>query len=369
MGAWMVIFPARVNHTGMAAEVVVVACGLFLAFVGGGALLTTLRARLFLFYDRIEVQGAISSRTLSRDEIKGWRINAQGGWFGIVPRDDHHPIVKVPQAMKLDEAFYDWLDRFPSLDELNRQAAEEELRQDPNLGVTSDDRLRTLSRWKRIAWWLNLIGLVAGLWGIEFPRPYALCILILVALPIAALVAVAVSNGLLRIDQYRNDPHPTAAGLFFLPPCALAFRALKDVYLVQWTDALLLTIVVAIAFDLAMIKADAMLAKKRGSLAGIGLFALFYGWGAGLEANVLFDHSSPVSFQASVSAKKTDTYKGVHYKLVLSAWGPRPQGSTIDVSGEVYKAIEPGDFAIMHVRRGALGVAWYGVFSFRRRDP
>ncbi len=75
-----------------------------------------------------------------------------------------------------------------------------------------------------------------------------------------------------------------------------------------------------------------------------------------------------MNYDATVSRKRVVNGRSTTYELKLNPWGPRHDGSTVSVSPAIFKVIQPGDIVTLQVRRGALGVRWYQVFAFHKRD-
>jgi|SRR5579863_37506 len=366
-GVALAFFDPRLDRE-PAGELVIGLTGILFALWGVYVFVSVLRSRLLLFSDRIEIHGAIQTRSLARDEILGWRVLPQSAGFALVPRDARQRTAKIAQTLKFDDGFYEWLDSFPCLDVVDQMRVEEEIASDPNLGATTDERLAVLNKWRRLSWWIALIGIVVSLWGFAYPRPYFPVALGLMLLPLLNLVLVVRSKGILRVDQSKNDPRPTAAIGIMLPPFALAMRALNDFYIVHWEGAMWLTIVVALAFGCAAARAGSTVLRNRGGLTAIAFIAIIYGYGAGLVANGVFDHSPPTSYEATVLNKRISHGKTTTYQVKLNPWGPKQQRSTVAVEPSIFKVIEPGDTVILWVKHGALGVQWFGVYSFRKRD-
>ena len=97
--------------------------GIFLGifFIGGIlAMLKSLRYRVVLFADSIEVRNMASTRVLRRDEILGRRL-VQTGYriryqtILLVPRGAQRPL-RVDLVLKTDSAFWEWMNTVPDLD-------------------------------------------------------------------------------------------------------------------------------------------------------------------------------------------------------------------------------------------------------------
>ncbi len=366
-GAWLIL--TRGNGEWFAKVLLAVVILALPGLLGIYAVLSALRSRVRLYADRIEVRGLGRTHVLARDEISGSRLDARTLEFVLMPRDSGRRAVKINSMIKFDESFFEWLSDVPDLDEREVQQAESEIASDVRLGATAEARLSELEKWTRFARPVNIVAGVVGLWGLLYPRPYPLVIAILIFLPVVALGLVARSKGILRFDQYKNDPHPHVAGAIIFPPMTLALRSVVDFSILSSTHALWLTIGVAAVVWFATTKADSTLTSRRIGSFAIAAFMLAYGYGAGLQTNVLLDRSAWTSYTATIAEKHVSRGRGTSYKLRLKPWGPKKDGSTVTVAANLFNVLEPGDFVILGVRQGFLGVPWYGVQSYRRRYP
>jgi hypothetical protein len=368
-GAWLITAQGIAGHHWLAAIVLGIVIGA-IAVLGAYCALSVLRARLLVFPDRIEIRGLVRTRVLTRDGIVGFRVDIKDAGFVLVPRDGTLRPEKIAATIKLDEAFFDdWPGDLPNLDENDVQQAQAEIASDGRLGATPEERLQALEKGRRLARPINIVALAASLWGFLYPRPYPLVIAILSFLPLLALGLVARAKGILRLDRYRNDPHPHVAAVIIFPPLALAVRSLTDFYVVYWTHALWLTIGVGAVMCYAAVRADPAVRARPGGLSAIVAFLLAYGYGAGLQANALLDRSATTTYVATISEKYVSRGRSTSYSLKLKPWALKQNGSTVTVLPNLFKALEPGDSVIFAVRQGAFGVPWYAVQSYRRRDP
>jgi hypothetical protein len=166
------------------------------AVFGIYCLFSTFRSKIVLFQDRIEVHELFSTKVLSRQEIKGWRmLPTSPTAFVFVPVDGARRPVKVAALFRADEEFYDWLSALPCLDTEDVRSAKAEVRNDARLGATPGARMKRLAAGRHAARYLNIGALLLLLWGFLYPRPYRPVIFALVVSPWIAMELVRHSLG------------------------------------------------------------------------------------------------------------------------------------------------------------------------------
>jgi len=92
--------------------------GTLFILIGITAMLQSVKYRVVLFADRIEVQGLPFTRVLRRDEILGRRlVDVRGSQtIQLVPQGAQLPVRVNPLVLKTDSAFREWMDTVPDLD-------------------------------------------------------------------------------------------------------------------------------------------------------------------------------------------------------------------------------------------------------------
>ena len=203
------------------------------------------------------------------------------------------------------------------------------------------------------------IAVAMTVWGIYCPQPYEVVIAALAVLPWCGLLIIARSHGFFHADDkgiYRG-----IAALAALPALVLALRALQDVHLLVWWEALPLTAIGAAAFIFIVTKADHRLAKRRGGITGMLCVACAYAYGISAEADMLLDPSPPQSFTPTVLDKHTSGgFRNPRtYHFTVGPWGPRREADNITVSMETFHAIKRGEAVCISLRPGALWIPWY----------
>jgi hypothetical protein len=122
-------------------------------------------------------------------------------------------------------------------------ASVREVREDPQLGRSPEERLNNLDRARRIARALNIGSFVVAAWALFYPRPYMAMFLVLIALPWVALWLCWKYPGSFAVDDPgRNSIREDLTALLVMPGFILAFRALFDVHLIDPTKLIAPTV-------------------------------------------------------------------------------------------------------------------------------
>jgi hypothetical protein len=331
--------------------------------LGAYCLLLALRSRVTLHPDRLEITEAWRTRVFDRGQFSGWRVNSATTPSILVlerSKTGRRPL-NVGNIYRFDEAFFDWLGDVPNLDDRETMQSLEEVESDPDLGLTPDTRLDALARAARLARWLNGAAVAVFLWAFIYPSPYEAVVGVCALAPWIGIILAARSRGLFRIDQQRNQARPHLPSLFILPSFALLLLAVLDLDLLWPAAAIWPTVVIGLGLFVAARRADPTLRRKRSTALAVLAFALVYGFGAGVHANVLLDRAPQATYTAAVLSKRIRTGKYTDYVLHLGPWGPQRGDGDITVVRSLYEGIQPGDSVCVHLRPGALRIPWYTV--------
>jgi hypothetical protein len=248
------------------------------------------------------------------------------------------------------------------LDAQDRKSSEQEIAGDLEGSSVREERLQGLASGRKLATWLKGAAYVIAGWAWIYPRPYDLVVTLLILLPWLAVVIVARSNGIFRIDQRRNDAHPSVGVLFLIPGLILTMRVLNDMHVVAWKPTLYLSIGIGVALWVAAAKVDASLRARPATLALALLIACAYGYGAGLEINKLLDHSAATVYSGRVMGKHISSgSRHTTYDLRVNSPELDAFNGNIGVARSLYRSVEVGDSVCATVKRGALSIQWFVV--------
>jgi hypothetical protein len=328
---------------------------------------TMLRSRIVLTEDAVEVHGLIRVRRLARADIAGRRVvSLQYGQKLLVlsARDPRVRDLKISSSSVRTDAVWDaWIGAIPDLDARDAQALEAQVAANAELGRTPEERLARLGAAKKLANALNITTYAVAAWGYVYPQPYALAMLALGVLPWIAILLVAKSSGLMRIDSRRGDPRPTLAIPVIVPGLILVARAVMDVGVLDFERALIFAaLVTALLAWAATMSDEATRARPwTGQLLLLLLVGYAYGYGAVVLGNSLPDSSPGENFRVTVLARHVSHGRHTSYHLRLDRWGPRSEPDDVTVSRDLYDQSPPGSTVCVHRGSGVLGISWYDV--------
>ncbi len=338
--------------------------GAAVCLVGACLMVSTATSKIVLRADAIEIYKLGRARTLRRDEIRGWRMvprPRRRGPPNLVFELRGGGRIRVPWVYQRDAAVDEWLNGLPDLDTEDRRESLREIAADAGIGATPEDRLQALRRGKALAVVVNGAAVAATIWSIAYPRPHALVVVVLAALPLAAAFLAVVSPGLFRIYPQRNDAHPNLALAFLLPGFALLMRAGMDCEVLEWRQACWPLAVIGLGILALALAADGSWRARPGAAAAILVCAAMYAMGAGLELNVLADRSHTDVFATHVVAKRVGVGRSRTYHLTLGPWGLRAAEEDVSVTRPFYDKFQAGDTVCIGLRQGGLGIQWYTV--------
>lgn len=340
-------------------------CILF-ASLGLYLTLSSRRYKVVLGANVIEVCGLLRHRQLERTNILGRRHFANragsGRWI-LVPKGGFGGKLELSMFLQTDKDFSAWILTLPDLDR-DRKDVEERESADA-IGALNERGYREHAQGKlrQVATWLYRGAYALGIAILLIPDPYHVLTWTAVALPWLAIAAVAKFRPFYRFGGPNNCPLPDLSPPLFIPGIFLALVALKSMSTVDWQSTLVLTLLGALAIVGAAFYVDPWLRKHFGAAALLAVLCCGYGYGAGLEANALLDHSTPRPYHVTVLSKRVSHGKSRSYYLGVPAWGPHALGEDVMVSRWRYQNTRVGDTACIQLRPGALRVGWYVLAS------
>ena len=360
----------------------VLACGLVLAFfhpaawflvlLGVLCSIDALRREIVLRVDGIEVRGMLRHRVVAVERIEGVRTQPQPYGLKAVTQlivaRAHGGTVRLDGEWERDAAFEAWLARLPDLDEADRHAAHEAIVSDPIWGDATDERWLRWQRWQtttRVAVFvLSALVIASMFWRRDLETPLAAAAL----LPLALLVAVAVSGGRLRIDVSRTDMRPSLYGLMLLACVALAVRQFTEVTLEHWTAILPATALLgALLTAWAWLLSPGRLRDARRWPVVPPLF--LYAAAALVLLDTALDRDVSRADPVVVSAKH---FSGGRWRLFTIDVNPvdvHADKQTYNVSLATYNNVSPGETVCLRHHPGRFGWAWNDIHPCATSRP
>jgi hypothetical protein len=342
-----------------------VLCVLFAA-LGLYLFLSARRYKVILGADGIKLCELLRHRQLNRDNILGRRhfvSKAGSGRWILVPKNGFGRKLELSMFLQTDRDFSAWILSLPDLD---RDRKDAENRENADAISAINERgygERAQGKLRQVASWLYGGAYALGIAIFLVPDPYHVLTWTAVTLPWLAIAAVAKFKPFYRFGGPNRSYLPDLSPPLFIPGLFLALKAMKSMSTVDWHSVLTLTILGAFLVVGAAFYVDPWLRKHSGAAALLALICCGYGYGAGLEANALLDHSAPRTYSVTVLSKRISRGKSTSYYLGVPAWGPHQSGEDVTVSGRRYQNTRVGDTVCILLRPGAFGVGWYVLAS------
>ena len=243
---------------------------------------------------------------------------------------------------------------------------------DPHLTTTVDgerDAANAQSA-RKVALGINVGAGLTAAWGFIYPAPYHLVVTLLALWPFVALLAVARSGGVIRLNDRKGSKAPHVAYGLLAPILVLAFLMahlhIAD-YGAFWAPFVATSLIIIVLFQRLGVAAQEEF-KTRLLLVP---FLAAYGYGIVVVADTQMDQSNATVHRAAVLSKRisSSSHGGNSYYLTLSAWGTHNSGDEVSISRLLYSDLRPNDTVNIFERPGYFNIPWYTVREAPRKTP
>jgi hypothetical protein len=197
-------------------------------------------------------------------------------------------------------------------------------------------------------------NLAAGLWGSFYPRPYGLCIAVLISLPWLSILAGRLIRGGDAIAYSSLGPM-----------IAVGMRAYFDLEFQALGGLTALSFATGALFVALVVLSDRNAWRRYGLMLIAG--PLFYGFGAAGEADVLLDTSMTKFPNVPILSRNSRSGRTSTAELVLAPWDDRYRPNKNFVSWYTYLTLRNESTVCIDRGPGALGVAWYRIAACEHR--
>ncbi len=236
---------------------------------------------------------------------------------------------------------------------------------DPTIGVDVQDRRDKLAKAKKIAQVINVTAIVYFIWGICYPIPYNMVVLVGIAIPLLALAILIKYKTLVNFINYKrkNGVRPSLQETFIGCGGILLLRAFMDYKPLYYTKCIIPTLILWAFWCLALnpILPKIGIGKSKYDFIWASLFMLPYCYGAIVLCNCRYDQSKALHYQTTV-VKKFETYnKGTSYYLTIDKWGSKKWPEDIKVSEVEYERVQERQVVIIDLKNGLFEIPWYYI--------
>jgi hypothetical protein len=323
-----------------------------------------LRRKIVIDEKCIRCTSLFSTKQLALTDIKGSRVSGKA--IELEPISAAEPTIVIGNYtdLKNSDQLASWAkDNFKDLNAMDLEAEKTKALQDPNLGLTEDERESQLKQKRTLATVYNIAGLAVGFLLIFLNALSATIILLLY--PLAGILVMAFSKGVIKfVSSSMRSVHAFILLGFVLPCFILLIKSLGS-YTVLLVNQLWLPGlgVGGVVFLLLYVFGINRSIKGIGAqVIAMAIPALLYGFGAVRMIDCAFDQSTPQIYNAGVLNRRIDQGRSTSYFLTLSSWGPRQEQET-EVRRGVYRNTMIGDTVKVRLKDGLLHIPWFTVIE------
>lgn len=327
-------------------------------------LIDTSIGKVILHDHSIQTVGLMGRRQLHRQQIKGYRLNDR--FIILEPLSNDLRKIKITTYISQKEEIIEWLSlSFPDLDAMDSMDKMERILNNDDFGNTRKERLAKLKIARIAANLLNWSACLLAAWTFFRPVPYEPLILACMAIPLIAITAYRVSDGLLAIDDgERKSVIPSLTLAILMGSVALFIRALIDYNLLAYGNLLTVTgILTAGLLALAIVEnRHFSFQQRKDYLNALVLSLVFfaYSYGALVITNCFYDRSNPEVADAVVTDMEMSRgSKSNTFYLYISSFHRKQDAEQVSVSRQLYEQVEIHDTVEVHTAAGLLGFPWF----------
>lgn len=298
-------------------------------------------------------------------DIKGFNQHEKG--LNIIPHLPYTKIINITNYIgNYNELVLTLGGIIPDLDFIEQTEAFDELINDDRLGYNEIERIAKIDKLKKISKIINIVSIGASIIFIFFPKWYLYQFFIVSFIPIAVIFIFKYTNGLIRIEEVKNDVYPSMFFSLFLSVMAVFLRALLDINIYNydniWLNVIIITIVLLVIFYSLIQNVPTKSTKKIIVLVSI-IFIFLYSYGNFILIDYLFDKSKPTIYHSKIIDKHISSGKTTTYYLTPSAWATQTESDNVSVSEDQYENINIGDSINIYLYKGFFNVQYFEIES------
>lgn len=333
-----------------------------LFFIAGAVFLisTKLKSSIIVSADNITQTGVFKTTIIPLASINGYRISNKV--FSIESNTAKITLRSYSELSDYSELLK-WLRKnYKDLDAADYQEAMQSVLNDTTFGFTTQDREAELNKAKNISIAYNAGGVILAVAAFILAESKILIVLLLIY-PFLCIPVMLNSRGLIRFFSKKKSPYYSVFFGVYVIAFILLIKFFTSHYVLSLTNFWFPFMVTCAVLSGAIKFADRnnYPSPFKFSFAAILIISGLYAVGGVCEANCTFDDSAVKIYQAPVIGHNISHNKGIHYHLVIGAWGPEKKINDISVSKTAFYNDTIGSRVNVHLKQGFLHIPWYTV--------
>jgi hypothetical protein len=325
-------------------------------------LIDTIKGKFVIDKDKIYSVGALSTRQLFFNEIKGYRVTDK--YIFIESNIKEKKKIKVSTYFDNKDEIIEWLfSHYTDLDLKDVIQEKKEILSNEEFGWNTEEREEKLSKARKTAKILNWTGGLVGAWTLFLAKPYEYAIIASMTVPIISIIALKFYSGLIRIDERKSSAYPSIIFAIMYPSIGLLLRAMLDYDIFEYSKVWTPSILVASVFIAFMLIGNKEFKLKKAqdylSILGIALIVFAYGYGSVITLNCMYDKSEPEIFNAKILDKRISSGKHTTYYFKLTPWGQQKEVDEVHVSKSLYNRLDKDGEVNIYFKKGKFDIPWF----------
>ncbi len=326
---------------------------------------------LIINENSVTLKGLLLNRTLTYNEIKGFRVTTGKTTFLIiVPIAEHAKSIRISSDFqKFTEIQNQLKTKLADLDEQTYQQENLQILSNADFGATNEEREANRKKAALISRILIITSgiLIFGVIVFNFYETFLAPVAVLIS--IITFYCIARFKGLIQIfDTNAKSAYSLIWPAILLPVGAfwgIALISLGTIfdYTNFWKPAIIIFFISAVIVYKACERTLAIANSKIASIIVLVTFLGAFSYSATIFADKYFDTSAAKKYDVILEDKSVSTSSKGHksYWLYLPAWGQVQDSKQYKVSKELYYKVYPGDTVHVILNQGKLNIPWYNI--------
>lgn len=348
---WLFVFPEKPLSTG---AIVIILLTAIVTFLFGIYVIATLfKSSLEVNHREIRVYKALKVQRIAINEVESF-CKRQGSNCDEVWLIGSDAFLDIELIFEHKQAFLNWLaERFEDLDATERQQAMEQIKNDAELGVDSEQRVIAVESGEKTVKYLAILCFALFFWALIYPHPYELVVGLLLFVALLTFVLPHISGIKVKWDSSKNDPFGKTFYLIVPATGGLDLRAMHDWSILSWSD-FWLPFTIALVF-LLILYLISYKEEKLFSATTLISILIFSGLSTGaiLTLNGVLPQSSASKYQTIITDKAKARY------VTLAPWLHQSEAIKAEVGNKTHDQAKVGDVVDIKVYPGAFGIPYY----------
>ncbi len=319
--------------------------------------------------NEISVTSFFRTKRIRKSTISGYRVVNKD--YLIFSHDSNYKTLEISRFFENQVDWQSNLTEFINLDDEEHSEEVNELFNDKAFGNVLENRVETISDYRKKIKLINIPGALVGLWLLLYPHPYEIITGLAYLTITIAFALVILKKGQITLFGSNLSLYPSVSTAILLPFGGIAVRSMLDYNISAYSPLWTITFIITPILTFLFFKVDPSLKKsvvERPSnvtkailyfLISIptGVFIFFIV----LSINCTYDRSITQAYKVQVLSvdKHESSKRRTTYSMDVSPWKTVDESKEVRISNEYFSQLEIGDSVYIGEKKGLFSIPWY----------